>query len=232
MAHQHQESPVSVQWLGTTPGLNTGTTFGIPWPRGSFPPTAEFACQDEHGTPVPLQSWQTGLWPDGSLKWSAHALPATTKAATAYQIYRKQDTTGSDKGASGIASIRTDTTDSIITVHTGSITVEFSRHGPQIIRQIRTSNGTTVGSGGQLVLLTQPVAAAADPDYAASQPALQRFEGRVDTMYVEQDGPIRTVVIARGTHHGVEASESEPESESESESGGAAGAPVVGDALP
>ncbi|EPE10859.1 hypothetical protein F503_05954 [Ophiostoma piceae UAMH 11346] len=224
MASPPHHQPVPVHWLGATPDLNTGTTFGLPWPRGSCAPTTAFTCHDEHGTPVPLQSWQTGLWPDGSMKWSAHALPATTTPASTYRIHSNRNTGSTDVGGKmqhagarfmsssedvGFDAIRVKTSDSFVTVDTGKITVKFVRRGTQIIRQIVASNGTAVGSDGQLVLLTQAVTETADADHDTTPAALKSFEGRVDELYVEQDGPVRAVVVARGAHYDAKATDAE-----------------------
>ena len=216
MDSPHHHEPASVHWLGATPGLNTGTTFGLPWPRGSCTPTAAFTCQDENGTSVPLQSWQTGLWPDGSLKWSAHALPAATTSASTYRIHSKRNTGNTDVGGNtqqaehvGCGPVSVKTSDSSVTVDTGKITVQFARRGAQVIRQIVVSNGTVVGSHGQLVLLTQAVVAgdSADAEYDTKPAALKTWEGRVDKLHVEQDGPVRAVVVARGAHYDVTATD-------------------------
>ncbi|HUR07767.1 MAG TPA: hypothetical protein VM347_34855, partial [Nonomuraea sp.] len=51
-----------------------GVTWGVPWRRGAVERAALFALADPEGRPVPVQSWVTATWPDGSVKWSAHAI--------------------------------------------------------------------------------------------------------------------------------------------------------------
>jgi len=58
----------TVHWLETP--ARQGVTWGVPWARGAVAQGSQFALAD--GTPV--QSWTTATWPDGSVKWTAHAI--------------------------------------------------------------------------------------------------------------------------------------------------------------
>ncbi|WP_117214784.1 Tat pathway signal sequence domain protein [Allorhizocola rhizosphaerae] len=59
-----------LRWLSQA--RPTGVTWGVPWPRGAVPFDSSFGLGD-----VPVQSWVTATWPDGSVKWSAHAIGPT-----------------------------------------------------------------------------------------------------------------------------------------------------------
>ena len=61
----------SLRWLDSPGGQ--GVTWGVPWPRGAVSPDAPFALTGPGGQETPVQSWVTATWPDGSVKWSAHA---------------------------------------------------------------------------------------------------------------------------------------------------------------
>src|SRR6185312_15105453 len=39
------------------------------------------ALADSSGAPVPVQSWPLAYWPDGSLKWTGHAVDPSATAA-------------------------------------------------------------------------------------------------------------------------------------------------------
>src|SRR4051812_22677994 len=70
------------RWIdGAAPALDLGQTFGVPWPRGSLRPGQPLTVRDASGSPVPSQSWPLATWPDGSVKWTAHALPVGPGAA-------------------------------------------------------------------------------------------------------------------------------------------------------
>ena len=65
------------RWLdGHGPIIATGTTWGMPWARGKHRANTQFSLRDEQGHALLLQSWPIAYWPDGSLKWTAHAIAA------------------------------------------------------------------------------------------------------------------------------------------------------------
>jgi len=65
----------ALAWLEGAPAFSAGTTFGVPWPRGAVPKGQDFVVDGGAGE-MPAQSWPLAYWPDGSLKWTAHALGA------------------------------------------------------------------------------------------------------------------------------------------------------------
>src|SRR5688572_2862183 len=65
-----------VRWLdGAAAPLPQGVTWGTPWPRGKQRDFRHLALRSGDQRILPLQSWPLAYWPDGSLKWTAHALP-------------------------------------------------------------------------------------------------------------------------------------------------------------
>src|SRR5690349_17697827 len=74
--------PTEVHWLeGGFPAEMPGVTWGLPWPKGQLRPDQSFGLHTPDGTPVAMQTWPIGFWPDGSLKWSAHTIPAGAPAS-------------------------------------------------------------------------------------------------------------------------------------------------------
>ena len=66
-----------VRWLdGSAGAVAQGVTWGTPWPRGKQREAKNFALRGADQKLQPLQSWPLAYWPDGSLKWTAHALAA------------------------------------------------------------------------------------------------------------------------------------------------------------
>src|SRR5688572_3531583 len=67
LANLTGHAPVAVRWLesGTPAEVVGGTTWGVPWPRGSFAPDQQFSLTTEAGAEVPVQTWPIGWWPDG-----------------------------------------------------------------------------------------------------------------------------------------------------------------------
>ena len=77
----------AVRWLdGSAPAAHPGTTWGMPWPRGRHAAGTTFTLRNNQGAEVPSQSWPLATWPDGSLKWTAHAVPAELPAAESFEI--------------------------------------------------------------------------------------------------------------------------------------------------
>ena len=66
-----------VRWLdGGASAVAQGVTWGTPWPHGAQKGGAyNFGLRDADQKIHVLQSWPLAYWPDGSLKFTAHALP-------------------------------------------------------------------------------------------------------------------------------------------------------------
>ena len=66
------DAGVSLRWLeNDAPPALVGTTWGVPWPRGTLARGSELSLTTAAGQAVPVQSWPTGFWPDGTVKWTA-----------------------------------------------------------------------------------------------------------------------------------------------------------------
>ncbi|KAH9897575.1 hypothetical protein F4778DRAFT_744138 [Xylariomycetidae sp. FL2044] len=202
---------VNVSWLGgTTPPFISGTTFGLPWPRGKYLTNATtFTAQGDDGQ-IPLQSWITSQWPDGSIKWTAHAIPGSETANHAYKITASASSSsgGNSTAASGIIVI--DSGDGYI-IDTGKLTVSFRKSGSVLVETIKTSSGKTVGVDGRLVLLSQ--SGLADDGSSANQTGIDsfQFQSDIEEITVEEQSTVRALVTVRGKHQiialgGVEAS--------------------------
>src|SRR5580693_8401239 len=73
-----------LNWLGNTaPPLETGVSWGVPWPRGTVSKSQTFSLTAS-GAALPLQQWPLAYWPDGSIKWTAFATVA--HAAGAFRL--------------------------------------------------------------------------------------------------------------------------------------------------
>src|SRR4051794_24472640 len=60
--------PVSVQWLEKGgPGISTGVTWGVSFPRGAVKKGEGFVMKGSDGKGMALQAWPLGYWPDGSI---------------------------------------------------------------------------------------------------------------------------------------------------------------------
>ncbi|MGW1465941.1 exo-rhamnogalacturonan lyase family protein [Streptomyces sp. NPDC002308] len=181
-----------LHWLeNTTPAVHAGLTWGVPWARGVWTDKRQkFRLSTADGTDVPVQSWVTGYWPDGSVKWTAHALAPGAKASGTYKL-----TAGRPAEAEQRVTVRSG--GSRVEVDTGALTVRFAARGSdRVVEEIR--RGTTVAAtNGRLVALRQGGLGAEE----RGGDAYEEFTGRLTTIEVEQDGPVRAVIRVEGEHH-------------------------------
>lgn len=196
-AQQFQNSSseeVNVHWIdGPAPTYTSGTTFGLPWARGRFFPNGtNFAVSGGNA----LQSWITAYWNDGSIKWSAHAIPPAEAPADQYVI------TASSGGGntSQPTGLTTSTSGDEVTVNTGKITVSFPRTGSNLIGKIETSSGKVVGQNGKLVLHSQTGVTDDIESRGNSSIEYLNFESNIDNVTVSNSGPVRALVTVSGTH--------------------------------
>ncbi|MFI6792693.1 Tat pathway signal sequence domain protein [Nonomuraea sp. NPDC050383] len=176
-----------LRWLDRP--AEQGVTWGVPWSRGTVEPGAAFALADPQGREVPVQSWVTATWPDGSVKWSAHAVaPQAEPAAT----YRLEPGRGPAAPSSPVTVTRGD---GVLRVSTGVVTWTIEESGATLARSVERGSQEIVRDV-RLVSLHQD---GPTPDDAGT---LTRAEatGHVTRVTVEQDGPVRAVVRLEGHH--------------------------------
>ncbi|MDT0343681.1 exo-rhamnogalacturonan lyase family protein [Streptomyces litchfieldiae] len=182
--------PVTVRWLegGTPAELAAGTTWGVPWPRGALAPEQEFSLVSDAGEAIPVQSWPTGWWPDGSVKWTAHAVSGADPRAETYQL-------APGGAARPDSPVTVSTSGRRITVDTGVMTVSFRRGGEQLVESIRRGD-TVIAEGGRLIASRQDKPSTEHAEVIRNQ----SFVSSIDEVTVEQDGPVRAVVKVKGKH--------------------------------
>lgn len=149
-----------------------------------------FSLRTSPNTFVPLQTWPLAYWPDGSLKWTAHAAAADPSLGEGpFEIV---------PGRPPIAPVTAVTVtpdDSTIAVDTGVIMCRIARAGTMILSSI-AREGRELVRHGRLVLLRQD-RPSPDADGAVQHEA---FESTIDRVDVEQSGPIRAVIRVEGRH--------------------------------
>jgi hypothetical protein len=183
-----------VRWLeGAASPVAQGVTWGTPWPRGRQKESKNFALRGKDATHA-LQSWPLAYWPDGSLKWTAHALaPGAAVGDGPFEVVASRNPGAKLPARPGAITITESGTD--IDVDTGAFVCRFERGGSHVISSI-TRGGAVVLRDGKLVLLRQDRAAGADD----AQITQQRFESAVEAVTIEQRGPARAVIKVEGRH--------------------------------
>lgn len=189
-----------LRWLdGRAPALHAGITWGLPWARGQCPRGTAFVLRDEQGQPHPLQTWPLAWWPDGSLKWTGHAIPPGVRVGNGVG-----DLTGAGgqvqplpagqaaPSTPGVVVTVAQSADAVA-VDTGTMVCVVPRRGPVLVRSVTRS-------GVEVMRQVQLVAQSSAGPHDAGAPGLAGFEGEVEQLDIEQHGPQRAVLRLRGKH--------------------------------
>jgi hypothetical protein len=172
-----------LHWLEGTPAAQPGCAWGVPWPRAALPADTVFALQTAAGTEVAIQSWPLATWPDGSLKWSGHAIAPGSGRQPALALIPGR------APASPPSPVVVRETAGSVEIDTGVIVCVVPRRGPHLISTL-TRDGRETARHGRLVALRKD-----QPDLVS--PA-ESFHGETKSVIVEQSGPVRAVVRIEG----------------------------------
>ena len=176
-------APAPVRWIdGAAPAMHIGQTFGAAWPRGTLKRGTKLGVRTGSGERVPSQSWVTAIWPDGSIKWSAHALAADLSAAALTIVQGPE--------AAPQQPVRVSETPDAVLIESGTVRWEIGRSGEALIRSAAYAGKRVIGP------LTLLGSSRSDPSSAETT----AFTGQIDTVTVEQRGPVRAVVRIDGAH--------------------------------
>ena len=186
----HGDAETPLAWLdGTAPVSFEGATWGVPWPQGKVAAGSGFTLRGDGAASLAVQSWPLAYWPDGSLKWSAHALPPSGSGVPAAFAL--------DVGPAVAVG------QPLVTQHAGGIEVDtgplqctLATSGALLLTSMRR-RGKALLTAGRLVLLVDGAGQAEDETVAAPR---QRYDGSIDSVTVEQAGPLRAVLKISGSH--------------------------------
>ncbi|QYG04397.1 Tat pathway signal sequence domain protein [Massilia sp. NP310] len=178
----------ALRWLdGQPPARFEGATLGVPWPRGALRLPADKILRFTLGSSGPaLQSWPLAYWPDGSLKWTAHAV-AGGVTASGWNL---------EAGAGAVkAGVSVRQSAGALTVSAGELTWTVPTSGEYLVERA-TRAGRVTMQHLRLVALRQD---GAEPEGAGSV-RRELFTSKVTRVTLEQDGPVRAVVKLDGVH--------------------------------
>ena len=181
---------VSIRLLdGKALTVDSGVSFGVPWPQGSIKGNATFSLTTE-GEHLPLQSWPLAYWPDGSLKWSGFATVVPAGLATPLTLSPRFFQ------ASGTLKVTED--GKSVVVDTGKLKCSIPLAEGARLFDSMIVEGRAIAGEAQLVCILQN-GPQTDPE---DSPARERFVSLVKKVTVEQSGPVRAVVKFEGVHKG------------------------------
>ena len=178
-----------VRWLDDHAAkVAQGVTWGTPWPRGKVKAAKDFALRDGGGNLVSLQSWPLAYWPDGSLKWTAHAAgPGEISGDGPFEVVAQ--------GAKSKRALKILETSDALEIDTGVMRCRVNRSGTNIIASLKRDDRETLRDG-KLVLIRQDRAASSDTAVVTQE----NFESAIGKVTFEQRGPVRAVVRIDGKH--------------------------------
>ncbi|KAF9256383.1 hypothetical protein L218DRAFT_217472 [Marasmius fiardii PR-910] len=184
---------VDLKWLdGKAPSTTPqGAAFGVPWTQGEVDKTTPISVTSG-GSSIPVQTWPLAFWPDGSLKWSGHALQTDSGLSDSLQL-----AIGTPAEPQNPVSV--EQSNNGITVTTGSFTAKFNSSGTTLVSSL-SLQGKIHAQNGVLELLLQD-----GPDQGevpGPRPSVLSFQGKVESVTVEQKGPVRAVIKATGKYSG------------------------------
>jgi len=182
-------SASDVAWLdGSPPATHEGQSWGMPWPRGTVAAQARFRAATTAGKPVPVQSWTTAWWPDGSIKWTAHAIPAGEALVESLQILP-------GKPVAVAQPVRVSESGDSIEISAGPVLWRVGKSGEAILR-------SAVNDGRESLRDVRLLATAQNgPDSDDGvQAAIERYTSDITAATIEQQGPVRAVIRVEGVH--------------------------------
>ena len=185
-----------VIWLDkAAPADTPGTTFGVPWPRGTVKAGTAFALTAGADS-WPVQTWPLAYWPDGSLKWTAHAVAAATTPAANWQL-------APGTPAVPPQPVSVTQTAAAFTVTVGDAVWTVAKSGRALVTQA-TRAGKPVLGAVTLGALTQDAVNLEEKMGLDEKPSLTEtaYDGVVTKAVLEQGGPVRAVIRLEGHYEG------------------------------
>ncbi|MFZ4760759.1 MAG: hypothetical protein ACOYLX_21540, partial [Burkholderiaceae bacterium] len=166
-------------------GVAVPVRLGVPLPRGwCVDPVRVGARGTVDDAAVPMQGRALAHWSDGSVKWLlVDALPPAAGGAMRLDP-------GIEPGQAGAgARLGVDSDATRVAVATGAATLDFGSGDDRLLNAVTLADGTAqLGARGVRLRAT---------DAAGQARGVQ-----VETVQVEEAGPVRAVVVARGTIDG------------------------------
>ncbi|MDQ0231365.1 hypothetical protein J2S19_002648 [Metabacillus malikii] len=178
---------MKVKWLNTIPKSMTGVSWGVPWKKGELSREESLCLMNDKNEKIPLQSWPTAFWPDGSVKWTGHSAVLNGQSQS-YEI-RIGDNVTSDLAVQVIER------NEQIHVDTGILQVAINKIGTNIIEEI-TSNGKRIAN--HLKLIAKKEFRKEERERKVIEEI--DLESEIEEVKIEKSGIIRNVIKITGHH--------------------------------
>jgi hypothetical protein len=187
-----QPAPVTLHWLGgSAPSAPSGVSWGVPWPKGAVQPGNAMRLADAGGRRIELQTWPLAYWPDGSVKWTGHAIAATAGLSGALQLTASL----AQEERGGVTEIKYADEANAFSIDTGVIRARIPKQGEDLLESL-TIGERTVAQHGKLIVQREDRSALAGDGIRREE----NFTSRIEHAVLEQSGPVRAVIKITGKH--------------------------------
>jgi hypothetical protein len=189
---QGPDRSVALDWLGgTPPATSANVTWGVPWPKGVVKAAGQMSLTAADGRPVAIQTWPLAYWPDGSIKWTGHAIGAIASLAGPFKL----SPTAGGKELVSTSVIKCVEDNTGFSIDTGAVQARVLKEGDAFFESLSIGE-RVVARSGRLIAVRE------DRTNYASQRILreEEFTSRIQRVTLEQSGPLRAVVKVEGRH--------------------------------
>ncbi|MBU5593815.1 hypothetical protein KQI76_01410 [Amphibacillus sp. MSJ-3] len=173
---------MQVKWLEGAPGVKSGVTFGLPWKQGVLTHLSHFRLNQ-----YPVQSWPMAFWPDGSIKWTAHATVIDKTEEKEFNLI-KDDTSVCEDG------ITISETDTEVMIDIGCLKYSLAKSGHYLIKRIVDRDGSLVARDGQVVAVMEEGQLEGGQRITTEQVLV----GEISKLVIERKGPLQVTVKIKG----------------------------------
>jgi hypothetical protein len=181
--------PVTLRWLGdAAPAAPNGITWGVPWPKGAVASNTRMRLTNERGNRLEVQTWPVAYWPDGSVKWTGHAIAANAGVGRTFQL----TPTNAQEERGPVTEIRYAEDEDAFTIDTGAMRVRVGKRRSGLIQSIEIGE-RVVAQQGTLIALRE------DRSETGVTRDIELRSG-IERATLEQSGPVRAVVKLEGRH--------------------------------
>jgi hypothetical protein len=183
---------VTLNWLGGgAPAAPNGVSWGVPWPKGAVQPNTPMRLSTAAGNRLEVQTWPLAYWPDGSVKWTGHAVAARAGLDGPLQL----TPTSAQEERGPVTEIKYTEDANAFTIDTGVVRARLPKTGTDLIESLTIGN-RVAAEHGKLIAQREDRSALANQGIVR----FENFVSRIESSVLEQSGPVRAVVKITGKH--------------------------------
>lgn len=174
------------------------TTWGCMWKQGSCSRNSHFALSGSENQSIPMQTRITAVWPDGSVKWTAHT---ANSACLGDEIEVRIGEEDNGKVAGGIRIIRKE---GKLNIEAGKVFAVIGSGEQGILERFSFE-------GKERIIGAWPVLILERPKLGSSSGRNEKtYRGMIQEVKVEEEGPLQAVVRLAGIHKAEDGEEKIP----------------------